>query len=151
MKIGMKAALGLPLRLLGRQLPAPKHRRKEDSLVAVAWGLESCLFLVTRSGSLGVTSCDTSSGSLGAGAGTWREMGRRAFALAWAPAFAGPLRVGPAGLLALGLAGRVEILDAADMTRPSRRAVAPPDAADHPLDARVFGKWPSGGGCGLRQ
>lgn len=110
----------LPLRLVGRALPAlpgPKtsnapglRRRPEDALVAVAWGLESCLFLATRQGGLGLTSCDSQQK-----APIWRDMGRRAFSLAWCRGFAGqPERA--AGMLACGLSGRVDILDAADMT-----------------------------------
>lgn len=110
----------LPLRLVGRALPAlpgPKtlnapglRRRPEDALVAVAWGLESCLFLATRQGGLGLTSCDSQQK-----APIWRDMGRRAFSLAWCRGFAGqPERA--AGMLACGLSGRVDILNAADMT-----------------------------------
>lgn len=114
----------LPLRLVGRALPALPgalpgaktsnapglRRRPEDALVAVTWGLESCLFLATRQGGLGLTSCDSQQK-----APIWRDMGRRAFSLAWCRGFAGqPERA--AGMLACGLSGRVDILDAADMT-----------------------------------
>lgn len=119
---GVKASFGvLPLRLVGRALPAlpgPKtsapslRRRPEDALVAVAWGLESCLFLATRQGGLGLTFCDS---NVQQKTPIWRDMGRRAFSLAWCQGFAGQAERA-AGMLACGLSGRVEILDAADMT-----------------------------------
>ena len=58
-----------------------------DSLPALwqstaAWGLESCLFLATRQGGLGLTFCDS---NVQQKTPIWRDMGRRAFSLVGYP------------------------------------------------------------------
>ncbi|CAJ1458384.1 unnamed protein product [Effrenium voratum] len=111
----VKVSLGgaLPLRLVGRALPVTlppsRAKRREEGLVAAAWGLDSCLFLATRH-ALGLTSLE--SGKL-----MWRDLPSRAFALAWSWSFCGHSR--SRGIVACALhGGRVELLDAHDMTTP---------------------------------
>eukprot|EP00931_Biecheleriopsis_adriatica_P061334 TRINITY_DN36882_c0_g1_i1.p1 TRINITY_DN36882_c0_g1~~TRINITY_DN36882_c0_g1_i1.p1 ORF type:complete len:1198 (+),score=218.59 TRINITY_DN36882_c0_g1_i1:81-3674(+) len=116
----------LPLRLVGRNVPltsgalargnavggaAGRRRPPEDALVAAVWGTERSYFLATRQGGLGSGQFS----ELSQIAATWRQMGRKAYALAWARRVCGRER-GSHGLLACALAGGViEVLDASDM------------------------------------
>ena len=58
------------------------HETLRQSNSSAAWGLESCLFLATRQGGLGLTFCDS---NVQQKTPIWRDMGRRAFSLVGYP------------------------------------------------------------------
>lgn len=158
---GIKLSCGgglLPLRLLGRSLPigpigptalaacsrlagaatAGRRRPAEDSLVAVAFGVESALFLATKHGGLGVTFCESTSK-----APLWRDLGKRIAALRWARRLLGAAP--PGGVLACALAGGiVDVLDASSMTtvfKLNASSSTRPDAIGVATNPLMDGLW----------
>lgn len=158
---GIKLSCGgglLPLRLLGRSLPigpvgptalaacsrlvgtatAGRRRPAEDSLVAVAFGVESALFLATKHGGLGVTFCESTSK-----APLWRDLGKRIAALRWARRLLGAAP--PGGVLACALAGGiVDVLAASSMTtvfKLDAGSSTRPDAVGVATNPLMDGLW----------